>query len=262
MPANMNRILKELGVLDEVLSDAVVPPAYLFYSWKGAQLLKMDLNPYMKRNYGVELLTCHRADLRRILFNHAQNEGVDIRMGMKIDKSESDLPQGVIRFHNAAQLNADLIIGADGENSMCREALLGAAYPPRPSGRVANRILINIARLQQDPVLKDLVDQPNVHVWLGPDCQVVCYSLKGDFNIVMNHAATDEEVKPGPQPASKESVRNLLGGWEPRLSRLLDYAHEFSKWMLFETEQTKTWVHQGGKLVLVGDAAHATSPHL
>ena len=262
MPANMNRVLNDLGVLSEVLDVAVQPPAILLHSWKGAQLLRLDLDPYVKQKYGVEHLTTHRADLREILFDHARRLGVDIHMGVKIDNDKSRLTQGVIISSNAAPIQADLIIGADGEHSICREALLGASDPPKPSGRVANRILIDIDKLQEDSALKNLVEQPNTHSWLGPDCQVVCYSLKGIFNLVLNHTATDEKVAFGPQPASEDQLRSFFKDWDPRISKLLDHAHAFSKWMLFEMEPSKVWVHDDSKLVLVGDAAHASSPHL
>lgn len=270
MPANMNRVLDELGVLQEVIDEAVQPPALILYSWRGEQLTRLDLNPYVTRKYGVVHLTAHRADLRRILFNHARRLGVDIQMGIHIDEDKSDLPQGSIAFCHAVQrhtaqleiLHADLVIGADGEHSMCREALLGTAQPPKSTGRVANRILIDVSKLQQDPVLKGLVDQPNGHCWLGPDCQVVCYSLKGVFNFMLNHAATNEKVMFGPQIANEAQTRAFFSHWDPRISRLLDYAYAFSKWMLFEAEPIKKWVHEDSKLVLVGDAAHASSPHL
>ena len=263
MPANFNRVLLQLGLLDKVKAEAVQPPAMVVHSWRGgADLFRLELDPYVKDKYGVEHLVCHRADLRRILFEDAIARGVRIQMGAKVDPGTTDWVAGRICLHDQVSIEADLIIGADGEHSMCREVLLGRSDPPKPIGRVANRILIDGARLRERRDLKDFMDPPSTHCWGGADSQVVCYTLKGVLNVVLTRAAEDEKVVYGPQPGDIDELRLFFKDWDPRILGLLDVSHGIAKWMLFEPDELKTWVHPGGKLVLVGDAAHATSPHL
>lgn len=258
----MGRVLDDLGVMQEVLHDGMQTPSVVLHSWQGAQLLNVELGSFVRDKYGIEHLTIHRADLRRILFNCAQRQGVDIQMGRNIDKDESKLHRGVISFENAESLHADLIIGADGLHSFCRDALLETSHPPKPTSTIANRILIDFSKLQGNESLRSLVDRQDTHIWLGPNCQALCYPLKETFNFLLYHAATNEEVTARPQPASKDHLKHFFRHWDFRLSELIECAHDFSKWMLFESEPIKTWVHRDSKLVLVGDAAHASSPHL
>ena len=178
------------------------------------------------------------------------NVGVEVRLGVDIDPVASKLSHGSIVLTDQSTLKADLVVGADGEHSMCREVIAGHADSPRPIGRVTNRILIDVSRLYDEPDLYGLVKEPNTHCWMGPNSQVVCYSLKGVVNLVLNHGATDEKSTFGPQAADRSKLRTLFQGWDPRVMKLIDCAHSFSKWMLFETGQLESWVHDSGKLVL------------
>lgn len=253
-----------MGLLSKIIAQSIVPPSIVLHSYSNGRVLTtLPLAPDVQDKYGVPHLVIHRADLRRILAEEAKAQGAIIRLGTKIAPENTDFAEAVIRLSDGEVINADLIIGADGEHSMCREALLQRPDPPRPIGRLSNRIVIDAETALKDPLIRELVDPPNIHTWLGPGCQAVCYLMHGAINIVLNRPMGDDEpVFFGPKPVDIEELREFFKGWDPRIQALLEIGKDFMKWVSLETDILMEWVHPVGKFVLVGDAAHATQPYL
>lgn len=56
-------------------------------------------------------------------------------------------------------------------------------------------------------------------------------------------------------------VLNEFEGWDPRLIKLLKHLPEKClEWKLCDLEPMDNWTLPGGKIVLLGDAAHAVLP--
>ena len=91
----------------------------------------------LERRYGAPLALVHRADLQGALLA-AAGEGV-VRFGA--EAREVDV-EGAVGLVSGEQLEAQVIVGADGVNSATRAALLGDG-PPRPSGVVAYRAVVD-----------------------------------------------------------------------------------------------------------------------
>lgn len=159
-------------------------------------------------------------------------------------------------------VTASVIIGADGERSVCREALLQRPDPPQPSGRLVYRILIDAAEMRQYPELSNLISPPSVDVWAGPKAHIVCYLLEEHYNIVMFSPGESDTTIYGPQPADLDHLRQLFRGWDPHLQKLLGIAESSLRWSLLETRELQSWVHPDGKFALLGDAAHACLPFM
>ncbi|KAL1966806.1 hypothetical protein VTN77DRAFT_3771 [Rasamsonia byssochlamydoides] len=264
LPVNSCRVLKDAGVLSRVYDRAAHLKAIVLRSYRNGELLReMNLDPYTQDKYGLPYLVIHRADLRKILYEEAVARGAHIRLGVAIDSQTSDFPNGVIRFSGSREeLRVDLVIGADGPQSMCRAALLQRPNNPRPTGITVVRIVVPIAAIL-DSDMNDLVSPPCVHTWMGPQSLAICYPLKDAFNIVLTRPATPDEVFIGPRPENVEQLRLFFQDWDPKMRKLLDIADDFLKWSLLEVDEPPaSFVHPAGKFVLAGDSAHATLPYL
>ncbi|KAL2037776.1 hypothetical protein N7G274_009501 [Stereocaulon virgatum] len=264
LPTNANKVLIEMGILDKILEQAVQPRAVMLYSYQsGTVLSTLGLDPYVQDTYGVPHLVMHRADLRQILFDEAEAQDVCVHLATKIIPAQIDAVNGSIVLMTGEVIMADLIIGADGGSSRCRQLLLQEPQMSRTSARIGNRIVIKSEVMLQDQLLRDLVSTPSIHVWMGPECLAVCYLLKGAFNITLTHPPNeDEEIFLGPRPVDVVEMRSRFSKWDPRIRALLEKADAFQKWMFFEPQEIQTWVHPSGKLTLIGDAAHETLPYL
>ena len=260
----MNTVLVEMGLLAKIQSQSITPPNIMLHSYdSGKVLTTLSLVPYVQDTYDVPHLVIHRADLRKTLADEAIARGAEIRLGSKISPENTDFAEAVIRLSDGEAIEADLILGADGEYSVCREALLQRPDPPKPIGRLSNRIVIDAEAALKDPLIGELVAPPNIHTWLGPGCQAVCYLMHGAINLVMNRPMGDDEpIFYGPKPVDLEELRTFFKDWDPRIKALLEIAQDFMKWISLETDVLAQWVHPKGKFALIGDAAHATQPYL
>ena len=233
----------------------------VIYDQDGAVLSDQALVPDVHDSYGAPHLVIHRADLRKILHEEAVNQGACIRLGCKIDTKAIDWANGVLSLTTGEEVRADLIIGADGAQSMCRAALVQKPNRAHFTGQIVNRTIIDPLAMKNSHLL-DLLSPPKIHNWLGHQSMAVCYLLKDAYNLVLTRPA-NEPLFYGPRAVDTNDLRAFVRDWDPRLRGLLDIGHDYQKWMLLEAEEPLSdWVHPSGKLVLAGDSAHACLPYL
>ena len=120
-----------------------------------------------------------------MLVNEARRLGVDIQPGSAV--RAIDFEEARIELLGKAAVKADVIIGADGLNSVCREQLLRKQDPPHRTGDLAYRLTVKESDMRAHPALHELVDDIPNDIWLGPRTFVVGYLLKenGYYNIVL-----------------------------------------------------------------------------
>lgn len=223
----------------------------------------MDLDPAMEQTYNAPYLVIHRAELLKALAEKAKGIGVTILLGSVIESIDFNKPS--ILMEDKSVLEADLIIGADGERSFCRDALLGHPDPPHHSGDIVYRIVIPIEKLRGDSELIGLVEPPAVHFWLGPDAHALSYSLKEDglLNVVLiRRAYPDTQATFSPEQVEMDHLRGSVKQWDRTFRKLLEYAQQASQWILVECTDLPYWIHPARKFTLLGDSAHAMLPYL
>ena len=254
-------MLRDLGVLEKILSRAIQPRDVNLRSYKtGSLLYSLNLDPYTEHTYGLPLLVIHRADLCQVLHEEAERLGAIFRFGCLTSSVCFSTPAAQVSTGQA--VSADLVVGADGLGSICREKLMGHADPLRQNGRLVYRILIGKDKMAIHPELTDMISAPSIDVWAGPEAHIVCYPVKDHYNVVMFFPDHGTQKLKGPQPADIGYVRTLIYDWEPRVKQLLDIAESSLMWSLLEMNELDCWVHQYGRFTLLGDAAHACLPFL
>lgn len=167
----------------------------------------------MQRKYGAPFANIHRVDLQRAMYERARELGVDFKFGQRI--LEADIANGRVTSTTSESFEGDLIIGADGLWSRCREALLGRQDSPTATGDIVYRIILNADDIQ-DQDLKDRITNPEINFWLGPDSHVVSYSVRAGtmLNIVLM-CPDDLPPEVSRKEGSCEELRELFSSWDP-----------------------------------------------
>ena len=195
----------------------------------------------------------HRADLQTILLMEAKRLGVLIRLHSQIAKLNSSEPSA--ELNNGEKHVTDIILGADGERSACRDALLGFDLPSQDAGDHVFRIIAKINDVRKHADLLDLVDPPCVNLWVGPGYSAVTYALKRDnlLNIVLT--CTHDPAKTvihSPQRAEISEVREAFQCWDGNFQKLFGLAQGCRKWTLLETPEPAFWTHSDSNFALLG----------
>ena len=262
IPPNSALILKKYGLLEKIESVSVRPSDFIIRSYRDGTILnKLNMVPYAEKRYGVPYLHIHRADYHKILVDEAHRLGVKMQLGSVVRGIDFD--RAIVYIRDKPDFHADLILGADGLKSVCRESLLGHPDPPHLTGDLAYRIVIKADDMKKHPDLRDLAEKPAINYWMGPHGHVVCYLLKGGglYNIVLICPDNLPEMM-NTAKADLQEMRDFFDGWDPKLKTLLGMVQETTKWRLLNSEEMESWSHPSGKFALLGDACHATLPYL
>ncbi|MEL7098230.1 MAG: FAD-dependent monooxygenase [Pseudomonadota bacterium] len=221
---NGARVLAALDVplsARSVKARAVVPTS----ARSGRALARFDLS---NKTYRF----VHRADLIDMLA--AACRGADLHLGARID--------------DPAELDADLIVGADGLHSRVRP-LLNGADAPFFTGQVAWRAVI-----EADAA-------PEARVWMAPKRHVVTYPLRGGrLNIVAVQERSAWAAEGWNHPDDAANLRAAFRDCAPDLQALLERVEAPLLWGLFRHPVASAW-HKTN-MALLGDAAHPTLPFL
>lgn len=217
----------------------------------------------MRKRYGAPFWDLHRVDVQRALADKAKSLGATIRLGARVADIDFDKPS--LKLENGEELNADLIVAADGLWSKCREKFLASSNQsdsPLPTGDLAYRIVLTLDEVT-DPELLEWIKNPSCQFWIGPGAHVVAYSLRGGhmFNIVLL-VPDNLPSNVARQAGSLDEMRALFTDWDPVLNRFLDQVKTVDKWKLMHRPELPSWVSPKSNFVFIGDACHPMLPYL
>lgn len=235
---NALRALDALGIGDRVRARAREDGSAGIRDSRGAWLSKFDVAA-MKARYGLPIMV-HRADLLDILRN-AIPAG-SIRTGVTVGEARRD---GTVT-HSAGESRADLVVGADGINSVVRRAVVGAVRPVYV-GYTAWRVIVTPTH-----PTADLGETWGRGLRFG-------YAALADDRVYCFGVANRPEGAPS---AGLAELRELFAGWHDPIPALLAAADPAAVLHhdIYRLPDLSTFV--AGRIALLGDAAHAMSPNL
>ncbi|MGC5020429.1 FAD-dependent monooxygenase [Micromonospora sp. DT47] len=237
LPGNADRALRRLDLDGPVHRLGRVIHRQRFLDAAGAPLCEVDLDALWA---GVgECRALPRRDLYQVLLSGA---GGAVRHGAEVSAVEL-LPAGVaVTFTDGTGGEYDLVIGADGPRSAVR-TLAALGGPPRPAGQVVYRGVVR--------------DGPDVADWtalLGQRAGFLVVPIgAGRLYCYADEAGT---VAPA-DPVAR--LRELFGDYGGPVPAVLEALRDVQVGVTDEVELGR-WHH--GRVLLVGDAAHATAPTL
>ncbi|KAJ3544093.1 hypothetical protein NM208_g3238 [Fusarium decemcellulare] len=262
---NSSRILQNWQ-LSQKLWDSAAEPTYLAVHRYSGQLLAMenDFDMKMRARYGAPFVDLHRVDLQLALYERAQQLGVTIHLGERVNSV--DFEQTLVTTQSGMKAQGDLIVAADGLWSTCRQLYLDKPDSPMPTGDLAYRVVLSLEDINDDD-LREWIANPSVHFWIGPGAHAVGYSLKGGnmYNIVL---LVPDDLPEGSrrQEGSVEEMKALFKGWDPILGRFLDLVKRVDKWKLMHRNELVNWVNDKSNLVFMQvkrrDSCHPMLPYL
>jgi salicylate hydroxylase len=247
------KALRAIGLGDRIAAVGNTSPGTFTRNMQTGEPLEFNDRWAATARFGAPYYTFHRADLLDALAS-----GLDparIHLNHRLTALEERNGGIALRFANGVAHEADVLIAADGINSVVRRALYGDDNPTY-TGQMVWRSLLKGSDVPIE------IMEPTGHIqWLGPGCHLLAYYLRGTEVVnIVTQEDTDKWVAEGwSTPGDPDEMRRSFPNPEPRLEKLLSIVTQCSKWGLFTRPLTENWGQ--GRIQLIGDAAHAMLPN-
>ncbi|KIW96495.1 uncharacterized protein Z519_03564 [Cladophialophora bantiana CBS 173.52] len=261
---NASRLFREWGLEDSIKALAAIPKVLAVHRYRDGKVLAEDreFDKSIQQKYGIPFLDIHRVDLQNILYNKALSLGVIVQLDCRVSLVESTPAGPKVIFKSGQEVKSDLVVGADGLWSKCRESMLKKADEPLPTGDLAYRIVLQLDKIT-DTELRHWIANPQVHFWIGPYSHAVAYSIRGGtmYNIVL---LCPDDLPHGLSrtAGSVSEMQAFFAGWDPILTRFLKQVDQVDKWKLMHREEVVSWTNLEKNFVLLGDSCHPMLPYL
>lgn len=163
----------------------------------------------------------------------------------------------LLHFADRTTSTADFVIGCDGIHSTIRSQYI--VDEPQYSGRIAYRGLVPIDSL------KGWWPFPTYSAsWLGIDKHILVYPISKNKMLNVIAFVTEDRATLGDVKESwtatgdRQELASKFSDFSQTVRRIVDrMPAQPTKWLLNDREQIPQWTFAGGKLTLLGDAAHA-----
>ena len=245
------RALKTLGVLDELRQHGATWEGAYVFTQGGQFIEELSFPPLAADLPGTGGIM--RPELHRILSARTLASGAHVRLGTTIE-TLSQVPGGVkVKLTNGHREQYSLVVGADGIYSKLRERVFPEAPHPKFTGQVIYRIVA------ERPAGFD-----RTHFYMGADSKLGFSPVSRThmYMFLLQRSPANPWVAVEDQPRRLYEAMAGWGGIAPQVRETVQTsnAHTINYRPLEAVLMPNPWYR--GRVILIGDAAHATTPHL
>ncbi|KAF8903941.1 hypothetical protein CPB84DRAFT_713432 [Gymnopilus junonius] len=246
---------------------------------------KNDVHVYRKSDQkeGITILELetrgsqlfYRSELQDFLLEDTSSSNINLHTSHRLVSYEEKENSVDLTFKNGETATCDLLVGADGLNSVVRGCLLAQgknwsqeeAYikaQPVWSGTTIYRELLNA-----DPIRRDYPNHgalKQLNVYLGKSKHIVAYPVSQGkvINVLVFFSDPEKHGTPMEGHSNSDNATpdfiSEFKGWEEDVRVIAMNLAKPSRWALQTVRPLETYVSR--RVVLMGDAAHAMETHL
>jgi 2-polyprenyl-6-methoxyphenol hydroxylase-like FAD-dependent oxidoreductase len=245
------RALVQLGVIDAFLAEGAASDGVELHIPTGQKVAELPTprlaGPAVPGNGAIM-----RPALARILAEATRKAGANVRLGCTFTSITQDAGGVYVAFSDGSSGRYDLVIGADGLYSKVRETVFPDAPKPEYTGQGVWRA-----------VLPRLEGVNGTMMWLGPKIKPGLNPVSNDemYLFVTEDRADNDYIDPAD---FLPRLKALLAPFPaPLLQRVREQLNEESQIIFRPLESLlmpSPWYK--GRVVLIGDTVHATTPHM
>ncbi len=244
------RALAEMGVIDAVMREGWCADGVDLCTPLGEKLAELP-TPRVGRPDVPGGGAIMRPVLARILREETLASGAMVRCGASFNHIEQDADAVHVSFSDGRQESYDLLVGADGLHSKVREAVFPDAPPPSYTGQASWRCVV-----PRPPEIT------RARFFMGERIKAGVNPVSQDemYLFVTEPRSSPDFLDEAQWPTELRRLLSGFGGVIADIRETLDAHSRILYRPFFATLLPAPW-HRG-RVVLIGDAVHATTPHL
>ncbi|KAI6089754.1 FAD/NAD(P)-binding domain-containing protein [Hypoxylon rubiginosum] len=252
------QVVKAMGLLETIRSKLVDEAGMSLVDSQGKVLATIMANTSGK---GAQSLTSEfelmRGDLVRMLYEQTKDsDNVEYVFGKTVESFEQDETCVRARFSDGSSDIYDMLVGADGQGSRVRKAILSSEEDPvRKMG--IHMAYWFVPRTEDDDNIR--------RTYNAPGGRMVFRRTHSPTETQVYFILRDASPELSSVPRSSVAQQKMFwaqrfrdAGWQ--MDRFIAGMQTTSNWFCQEVVQIRTSTWHRGRVVLLGDAAHCPSP--
>ena len=248
--SNGVKVLNRLGLGEHLAAIGGTMNRMEYRSHHDEPLSRIDLMPLIQQ-VGQRPYPVSRTELQEMLLAAAGRDRVQLQMRCVAVEETADQITAILE--NGHRATGDVLVGADGIHSQVREYVLGSTIAPRYADYVNWNGIV--------AAQPGLCDPNNWVIYVGQGKRASMMPIGGDRFYFFFGSPMPKGTAVEPQDRQAE-LAEIFAGWPDSVQNLIKALNplETNRLEIHDIDPPKRLVR--GRAVLIGDAAHATTPTL
>lgn len=258
---NGMRVLERIGIAEQLLSRGVAGEEFSFENQNGAVLARVGNG--RARKYGIPAVQMARSVLHKALLQEAARRGIAIAHRKRLANLSCQGDGVVAKFEDGTAAEGSILIGADGINSRTREIL----FPEGPRPVYTGIFTVGGFASHSSLAPVDETAMERLHMIFGREG----FFGYGHFDrqnpgrvmwwshLERERLPSQQEYADWPIDELRKELLERHRGWHQPVQAILCSATELMRGPVFDMPSLPAWWRD--RALLIGDAAHAISPH-
>ncbi|PIG83066.1 hypothetical protein AARAC_001242 [Aspergillus arachidicola] len=261
------RVLDLIGLADEVAKESLPLRGFWDGVASGGTLGHSGLPAAFTDKYGQPAAGIKRTSISLMLKKRLLDMDVELHEGWKLESIKENEDSVTAIFDGERMVTGAFLIGCDGIRAASRRVIL--EMQGIHTGMPTFTGLVQVAGISRTPESLDDFRRGSLCNWYGDGKHIIAYPVSATHTSwaatlpeTLEHEETWRQSDPAEIETQRETLARQLTGFEPVVLNLIKTATRIIKFGLYDRPELRPEQWHSKRCVLVGDAAHPTSPHL